>query len=320
MTIIESGLAWGRALGETRRMHLRLLGFLIGLLFPVVGWSVDWTQFRGSGGSGISDAKSAPLKWSDTDGLAWKTDLPGPGASSPVVFGNKIFLTCYTGVQPGRGGSLDDLQRHVLCLDRATGKLLWNSPVPADLPEQAGIREEHGYATSTPAVDAERVYVFFGKSGALAFDPLNPDDAYLCTHKGNLFRSRDAGETREALMEVLRQYPPSLGPMLATDPGLMSNTQFMTAYPSLAQFLQQHPEVARNPMYYFQSYRSGSSNYFSNSEEGRAQQAINAWRNIIEGFTFLLGFLSVVAGITWIIRSIIDHRRWSRLSKVQAAR
>jgi hypothetical protein len=130
--------------------------------------------------------------------------------------------------------------------------------------------------------------------------------------------SRDAGETREALMEVLRQYPPSLGPMLATDPGLMSNTQFMTAYPSLAQFLQQHPEVARNPMYYFQSYRSGSSNYFSNSEEGRAQQAINAWRNIIEGFTFLLGFLSVVAGITWIIRSIIDHRRWSRLSKVQA--
>ena len=170
MTIIESGLAWGRALGETRRMHLRLLGFLIGLLFPVVGWSVDWTQFRGPGGSGISDAKSAPLKWSDTDGLAWKMDLPGPGASSPVVFGNKIFLTCYTGVQPGRGGSLDDLQRHVLCLDRATGKLLWNTPVPADLPEQSDIREEHGYATSTPAVDAERVYVFFGKSGVFAFN------------------------------------------------------------------------------------------------------------------------------------------------------
>lgn len=130
----------------------------------------DWSQFRGPGGSGVSDAKGTPLNWSDTQGIAWKTELPGPGASSPVVFGNRIFLTCYTGVAPGRGGSLDELKRHLLCLDRATGKLLWNTPVPADLPEQSGIREDHGYATSTPVVDAERVYVFFGKSGVFAFD------------------------------------------------------------------------------------------------------------------------------------------------------
>ncbi len=132
--------------------------------------AADWSQFRGPGGSGVSDAKGAPLKWSDTEGLAWKTDLPGPGTSSPIVFGNKIFLTCYTGVAPGRGASLDDLKRHLLCLDRATGKLLWNTPVPADLPEQSGIREDHGYATSTPVADAERVYVFWGKSGVFAFD------------------------------------------------------------------------------------------------------------------------------------------------------
>jgi len=132
--------------------------------------AADWSQFRGPDGSGVSDAKGTPLKWSDTEGLAWKTDLPGPGTSSPIVFGNKIFLTCYTGVQPGRGGSLDDLKRHLLCLDRATGKLLWNTPVPADLPEQSGIREDHGYATSTPVADAERVYVFWGKSGVFAFD------------------------------------------------------------------------------------------------------------------------------------------------------
>lgn len=132
--------------------------------------AADWSQFRGPGGSGVSDAKGTPLKWGDSEGIAWKTELPGPGASSPVVFGNKIFLTCYTGVAPGRGTSLDELKRHVLCLDRATGKLLWNTPVPADLPEQSGIREDHGYATSTPVVDAERVYVFFGKSGVFAFD------------------------------------------------------------------------------------------------------------------------------------------------------
>ena len=132
--------------------------------------AADWSQFRGPGGNAVSDAKNTPLNWSDTTGIVWKTDLPGPGTSSPIVFGNRIFLTCYTGVAPGRGASLDDLKRHLLCLDRATGKLLWNTPVPADLPEQSGIREDHGYATSTPVADAERVYVFWGKSGVLAFD------------------------------------------------------------------------------------------------------------------------------------------------------
>jgi outer membrane protein assembly factor BamB len=132
--------------------------------------AADWPQFRGLGGSGLSEARSAPLRWSDTEGLAWKTELPGPGSSSPVVFGDRIFLTCYTGVAPDGRGNLDALKRHVLCFDRASGRLLWNTPVPADLPEQAGIREEHGYASSTSAVDAERVYVFFGKSGVFAFD------------------------------------------------------------------------------------------------------------------------------------------------------
>ena len=152
-----------------RAMHLRPA---LAILLALASFSsaADWSQFRGPGGSGVSDAKGAPLKWSDTEGLAWKTDLPGPGTSSPIVFGNKIFLTCYTGVAPGRGASLDDLKRHLVCLDRATGKLLWNTPVPADLPEQSGIREDHGYATSTPVADAERVYVFWGKSGVFAFD------------------------------------------------------------------------------------------------------------------------------------------------------
>ncbi len=150
------------------RPHFPLTVLLAVLALPTL--AADWAQFRGPGGSGVSDAKGTPLNWSDTTGIVWKTDLPGPGTSSPIVFGNKIFLTCYTGVAPGRGASLDDLKRHLLCFDRATGKQLWNTAVPADLPEQSGIREDHGYATSTPVADAERVYVFFGKSGVLAFD------------------------------------------------------------------------------------------------------------------------------------------------------
>jgi hypothetical protein len=143
----------------------------LGLAVVTAPCAADWPQFRGPGGSGVSDAKGAPLQWSDAEGVLWKTDLPGPGASSPIVFGDRIFLTCYTGFGPGiPAGAMTALKRHLLCFDRATGRLLWNTPVPADLPEQERIREDHGYASSTPVADAGRVYVFFGKSGVFAFD------------------------------------------------------------------------------------------------------------------------------------------------------
>lgn len=131
----------------------------------------DWSRFRGPDGSGVSAAQGTPLNWSDTAGILWKTDLPGPGASSPVVQGDRIYLTSYMGFGPGiEGGNLDSLQRHLLCFDRTTGKRLWTASVSAELPEQARIREDHGYATATPVVDADRVYVFWGKSGVFAFD------------------------------------------------------------------------------------------------------------------------------------------------------
>ncbi len=92
------------------------------------------------------------------------------GGSSPVVFGDRIYLTCYSGCAvPGApGGDLNALQRHLLCFNRADGRLLWPRDVPAAQPEEPRVRE-HGYASSTPAVDTERVYVFFGRAGVLAF-------------------------------------------------------------------------------------------------------------------------------------------------------
>ena len=79
-------------------------------------------------------------------------------------------MTCYSGYAvPGSpGGDLSALQRHVLCLQRADGKILWKKDVPAAQPEQAKVRD-HGYASSTPLADADRLYVFFGKSGVFAF-------------------------------------------------------------------------------------------------------------------------------------------------------
>src|SRR6185436_18806898 len=129
-------------------------------------------QFRGPGALGRSDAKGFPLTWSDDKNIVWKTALPGPGASSPITVGDKIFITCFTGFATSsrEAGDMANHKRHLLCLNLADGKILGDTATPAELPEQDRIRENHGYASSTPVADSERVYSFFGKSGVFAFD------------------------------------------------------------------------------------------------------------------------------------------------------
>jgi outer membrane protein assembly factor BamB len=136
------------------------------------GRTADWPRFRGPGGLGVSPEKGLPLRWSQQENLAWKTELPGPGTSSPVFVGEKVFVTCYSGynVPKQPKGAIANLKRHLVCLDRKTGRVAWTKDVPVKLPEQEAIREEHGYASSTPVADAERLYAFFGKSGVFAFD------------------------------------------------------------------------------------------------------------------------------------------------------
>ncbi len=135
--------------------------------------AAEWTRFRGPAGDGIATGAQPPLKWSGSQNLAWKTELPGPGASSPIRAGNRIFVTCYSGYGTGgrEGGELSKLARHLVCVDATSGKILWNSSVPGDSSESAYTRlNEHGYASQTPVTDGEKVFVFFGKSGVLAFD------------------------------------------------------------------------------------------------------------------------------------------------------
>src|SRR6185503_251947 len=132
----------------------------------------DWPQFRGPGALGRGDSAGVVLNWSDTSNIVWKAALPGPGASSPIVLGNRIFLTCFTGFATSsrEPGEMTALKRHLLALNLNDGRILWNTAVPAEQPEQDRIRENHGYASATPVADAERVYTFYGKSGAFAFD------------------------------------------------------------------------------------------------------------------------------------------------------
>ena len=132
----------------------------------------DWPQFRGLGARGQSGDRNLPVTVSVEKNLLWKADLPGSGTSSPIVVGPRVFVTCYSGFgEPGDSARvMTRLQLHVVCLGRDDGKVLWTRPIKPDLPEQSRIRENHGYASGTPAADAERLYVSFGRSGVLAFD------------------------------------------------------------------------------------------------------------------------------------------------------
>ena len=132
----------------------------------------DWPQFRGPGGSGTSADRGLPTQWTATENVVWKTELPGAGTSSPIVVGQRVYLTCFSGygVPGGPAGEMDQLKRSLVCLGRKDGKILWRRDLKVRLPEQPRTRDNHGYASNTPASDGESVYVFCGKSGVFAFD------------------------------------------------------------------------------------------------------------------------------------------------------
>lgn len=146
--------------------------------------STDWTRFRGSDGSGTSRESGLPTTWSPTENIAWKTPLPGAGTSSPIVIGDRIYLTCYRGFGvPGESpGGMDDLVLSLVCLNRADGSVRWEKTIEPKLPEQETIRDEHGYSSSTPVADNDRVYIFLGKTGVFAF-----------THAGDQVWRADVG-------------------------------------------------------------------------------------------------------------------------------
>jgi len=134
----------------------------------------QWARFRGANGAGLALKSDPPTVWDDTKNVEWKTALPGPGSSSPIVWGDRVFVTCYSGYGVNRPetGQIADLKRHLVCVDRTTGKVLWDRSVPAAQPEvpSTGNIMEHGYASNGPATDGRRVYAFFSKSGVFAFD------------------------------------------------------------------------------------------------------------------------------------------------------
>lgn len=156
-------------------LRARCLLFLAALIATVCAPASgdDWTQFRGPGGLGVSGQTGLPLRWSSQTNIVWQAALPGPGASSPISLGDRVFLTCYSGygLAPAKGDQ-KNLLRHLLCFDRGTGRVIWHKKFEPKLPEHGykGEGSYHGYAASTPITDGRRLYVFFGKSGVFCFD------------------------------------------------------------------------------------------------------------------------------------------------------
>lgn len=121
--------------------------------------AANWPQFRGPTAQGHSPETNVPLTWSATENVAWRAEIPGEAWSSPIVWGDRVFVTTATDA----GESC-----RVLSLDRKTGQVLWNVEVFKQVPRRKEGRNT--YATPTPATDGERVYACFGDGSFAAVD------------------------------------------------------------------------------------------------------------------------------------------------------
>ena len=149
----------------------------ISVLFSLMLCSVtsaDWDRFRGPNGSGKSEGEGIPLSWSSSKNIKWSSPIPGKGSSSPIVVGDRVYVTCYTGfaLDLKNPGNAADLKRHLIAFDRNGGEELWRATIDSAEKEDPyrGFIQQHGYASSTPTSDGKLVYAFFGKSGLFAFD------------------------------------------------------------------------------------------------------------------------------------------------------
>lgn len=160
----------------------RLLFLTLIWLFPFITNAQDrWPQFRGAQSMGVAEDASLPEKWSATENVAWKTDIPGIGWSSPIVWGDKIFVTSVINTgdaeAPKKGlyfggerpAPSSEHRWMVYAVDFKTGKVLWEREVFRAVPKITR-HLKNSYASETPVTDGERVYAYFGNVGLFCFD------------------------------------------------------------------------------------------------------------------------------------------------------
>jgi outer membrane protein assembly factor BamB len=122
--------------------------------------AADWPQFRGHYGSGVSEETGLPIKWSQTEGMRWKAELPGRGLSNPVIAGGKVYVTASSGFQESR--------LHVLCFDEKSGKKLWERQVWTT--GGTGCHPKSCMAAPTPVTDGKAVYALFATADLVCYE------------------------------------------------------------------------------------------------------------------------------------------------------
>lgn len=137
-----------------------ILAFSLPLALALPLLAADWTQFKGPNATGVSPEKNLPTEWSKDKGIKWKATLPARGVSSPVVVGNRVYVTCSS-------GNRDD-RLHVLCFDVATGKQLWHRQLQAT--GGTSCHPKSCMAANTPVADETGVYALFATGDLAAFD------------------------------------------------------------------------------------------------------------------------------------------------------
>jgi outer membrane protein assembly factor BamB len=168
-----------------------------------IAWASNWPQWRGPAANGVAPLGDPPLEWSETKNVRWKVQLPGQGSSTPIVWGDRVFLL--TAIETDRvveaAAAPEDQPKRpfgivfpnrihqfvVLCLDRATGKTLWQQVATEQLPHE-GHHPDNDFASASPMTDGRHLYVSFGSRGIYCYD-LN----------GKLQWQRDLGQMQTRL-------------------------------------------------------------------------------------------------------------------------
>jgi outer membrane protein assembly factor BamB len=173
----------------------------------------NWPQWRGPAATGVAPHANPPLHWSETNNLRWKIPLPGKGHSSPIVFGDTVFVTAAIPVgeaqkpvydsAPGVHDSVPVTHRHqfvVLALSRRDGKVLWQKVLREEFPHEGG-HTTGSLASNSPVTDGEQLYVFLGSRGLYCLDL-----------KGELKWSKDLGR-----MQTLHAHGEGSSPVVYGD-------------------------------------------------------------------------------------------------------
>lgn len=198
---------------QARHGSRRMRAGVLGALSLASGWAAhaaapadaNWAQWRGPLGTGVSATATPPVTWSGSKNIRWKVKLPGDGSGAPVVWNDRIFVQTAvpvapaaapppSGVSGGRPRTIQPTGLYrfmLLCLDRNTGKTLWQKVAREEVPHE-GHHADHGYSSQSAVTDGKLVYAYFGSRGLYAYDL-----------KGNLKWSKSLGrmQTRNGFGE-----------------------------------------------------------------------------------------------------------------------